>query len=155
MTEDRVDALEQRVRRLEDVTEITRLVSGYGPAVDAGAAEEVAELWTEDGVYDVDELFMRDRAAIRAMVDSPEHQGLIARGCTHFLGPVRVDVDGDQAVAVCHSVLVVHHEGRYHVLRSGANRWELRRTDAGWRAVHRTTRALDGREQARLLLGPR
>lgn len=146
--------LEARLRRLEDIEEITRLVASYGPAVDAGLAEEVSGLWTEDGVYDVDELFMGDRAAIHAMVDSDAHQGLIGNGCTHFLGPARVDVDGDEAIAVCHSILVAYHKERYVVARSGANRWELRRTSDGWRAVHRTTRALDGDAEARALLGP-
>jgi uncharacterized protein (TIGR02246 family) len=153
-TNDRLVALETRLRRLEDEHEIIRLVASYGPAVDAGLADEVAALWTSDGVYDVDELFMGDRDAIHAMVESDAHQGLIGRGCTHFLGPVRVEVDGDTAVAVCHSILVVQHEGRYVVARSGANRWELLRTPDGWRARHRTTRALDGRAEARALLAP-
>ncbi|HEX7739117.1 MAG TPA: nuclear transport factor 2 family protein [Marmoricola sp.] len=147
-------ALEARLRRLEDIEEITRLVASYGPAVDAGLADDVAGLWTEDGVYDVDEMFMGDQAAIHAMVGSDAHQGLIGNGCTHFLGPVRVDVDGDDAVAVCHSILVAYYKERYVVARSGANRWRLRRTPDGWRAVHRTTRALNGDAEARALLGP-
>ncbi|HET9501091.1 MAG TPA: nuclear transport factor 2 family protein [Marmoricola sp.] len=151
-TEERLAAMEERLQRLEDEQAIVQLVASYGPLVDSGSAELVAALWTEDGVYDVDELFMGSRADIAAMVGSPEHQGLIARGCTHFLGPVQVQVDGDEAVAVCHSILLVHHEGRYLPVRSGANRWELRRTAAGWSTVRRTTRALDGRAEAHELL---
>lgn len=146
--------LEARLLRLEDEQEITRLVARYGPAVDAGLPEAVADLWTEEGVYDVDEYFMGDAPAIRAMVRSDAHQGLLRRGCTHFLGPVRVELAGDHAVAVCHSLLVVHHEGRYVVARSGANRWELERGPQGWRTTRRTTRALDGSEEARALLAP-
>lgn len=150
----RLEELEERLRRLEDEQEITRLVASYGPAVDAGLPDEVAALWREDGVYDVDEYFMEDAPAIRAMVRSEGHQGLLRRGCTHFLGPVRVALSGDTAVAVCHSLLVVHHEGRYLVARSGANRWELERAPQGWRTVRRTTRALDGSPHARALLEP-
>lgn len=151
-TDDRIAALEARLQRLEDEQEIVQLIASYGPLVDSGSADEVAAIWTEDGRYDVDELFMEDQASIRAMVDSPEHQGLIGRGCTHFLGPVRVRVDGDEAVAVCHSILLVHHEGRYLPVRSGANKWELRRTPEGWRTLRRTTRALDGRPESHALL---
>lgn len=151
--EDRINALEARLQRLEDEQAISQLIASYGPLVDAGQADGVAALWTEDGVYDVDELMMGDQAAIRAMVLSDDHQGLIKRGCTHFLGPTRVTVDGDTAVAVCHSILLVHHEGRYFPVRSGANRFDVVRTDAGWRIKHRTTRALDGRGEAWGLLG--
>jgi hypothetical protein len=38
------------------------------------------------------------------------------------------------------------------VWRAGANHVTLRRTTTGWRIVKRTTRALDGSEQARELL---
>ncbi len=55
---------------------------------------------------------MRGRADVAAMVRSPEHQGLIGRGCCHFLGPAVVTVDGDDAVAVCESALLVHRDGR-------------------------------------------
>lgn len=154
MSEDRLAGLEARLRRLEDEQEITRLVASYGPAVDAGLADEVASLWTEDGVYDVDEYYMGTRAEVDAMVRSEAHQGLIGRGCCHFLGPARVELDGDTAVAVCHSILMVRHQDRYLPVRVGANRWELQRTPAGWRAVRRTTRGLDGSEEARALLAP-
>lgn len=149
---DRIAALEARLRALEDEREIAALVASYGPLVDAGEAELVAGLWTEDGVYDVDEMFMGSRTEIEAMVRSDAHQGLLARGCSHFLGPAHVVVDGDLAVAVCESVLLVRHEGRVVVARIGANRWELARTPHGWRTTLRTTRGLDGSAGARALL---
>lgn len=151
--EDRIAALEARLQQLEDEREISQLVASYGPLVDAGEADAVAALWTTDGVYDVDELLMGDQAAIRAMVLSDDHQGLIARGCTHFLGPAHVTLDGDTATAVCHSILLIHHEGRFYPVRSGANRFSLVRTEDGWRITHRTTRALNGNEEAHRLLG--
>lgn len=149
---DRLAALEARLQALEDELEIAALVASYGPLVDAGEAGLVAELWTEDGVYDVDEMFMGSRTEIDAMVRSAAHQGLLARGCSHFLGPAHVVVAGDRAVAVCESVLLVRHEGRVMVARIGANRWELVRTPQGWRTTLRTTRGLDGSAEARALL---
>jgi ketosteroid isomerase-like protein len=152
--EERLAALEQRLRRVEDELAISRLMASYGPLVDAGDGDAVAALWVDDGEYDVDGWHMRSRADVAAMVRSPAHQGLIGGGSAHFLGPVCVDVDGDLAVAVCESILVRHNEdgGGYRVWRAGANHVTLRRTAAGWRIVKRTTRALDGSEQARDLL---
>ena len=152
MTEDRLGALEDRLARVEDELAITRLIGCYGPLVDAADAEAVASLWAENGTYDVEGWEMRSRADVHAMVRSPQHQGLVDAGCTHFLGPVVVTVTGDEAVAVCESVLVVHHEKRFHVVRSGANRFELVRSPGGWEILHRTTRALDGDAAARELL---
>ena len=85
--EDRLAALERRLGLLEDEREITHLIAGYGPLVDAGAAEEVAALWTADGVYDVDEVYLSGAEAIRKMVESTPHQSWIRGGCAHFVGP--------------------------------------------------------------------
>lgn len=145
-------SIEERLQRLEDVQAITQLIASYGPLVDAGEAGRVADLWTEDGVYDVDELFMGTRAEIDAMVRSDAHQGLIGNGCSHFLGPAHVTVDGDRAVAVCESVLLVRHHGKVFPARIGANHFELVRTSDGWRTSRRTTRGLDGSADARALL---
>jgi ketosteroid isomerase-like protein len=152
--EARLGALEQRLRRVEDELAIGRLMASYGPLVDAGDADAVAGLWAEDGEYDVEGWHMRSRADVAEMVRSPAHQGLISGGSAHFLGPVRVDVDGDEAVAVCESILVRHNADSrgYRVWRAGANHVMLRRTAAGWRIVKRTTRELDGSTEARALL---
>ena len=150
--EERLAALEHRLQRLEDELAITRLVAAYGPLVDAGEADAVASLWTEDGGYDVEGWRMTSRADVRDMVRSEGHQHLITGGCAHFLGPAHVVVDGDHAVAVCESLLVRHRDGGYSVRRAGANRFELIRTADGWQIAHRTTRALDGSLEARALL---
>jgi ketosteroid isomerase-like protein len=152
--EERLALLEQRLRRAEDELAIARLMASYGPLVDAGAADAVAALWAEDGEYAVDGWQMRGRADVAEMVRSPAHQGLISGGSAHFLGPVRVDVDGDEAVAVCESIVVRRNEdgNGYRVWRAGANHVTLRRTAAGWQIVKRTTRALDGSPAARDLL---
>lgn len=150
--EERLARLEARLQQVEDELSVTRLVASYGPLVDAGQAEAVAALWTEDGEYDVEGWHMRSRADVADMVRSEGHQHLISGGCAHFLGPAHVVVDGDEAVAVCESLLVRHRDGGYAVRRAGANRFELRRTPAGWQVTHRTTRALDGSVEARSLL---
>lgn len=150
--EERLAALEDRLGQLEDEHAIAQLVASYGPLVDAGEADRVAAMWTEDGVYDVEEFYMASRAEIAAMVRSDAHQGLIGNGCSHFLGPAHVTVDGDRAVAVCESVLLVRHNGRVFPARIGANHFELVRTADGWQTTRRTTRGLDGSTEARALL---
>jgi len=152
VTEDRLAALEARVQRLEDELAIVRLIASYGPLVDAGEADHVADLWAEDGTYDVEGWQMASRDDVRAMVGSDGHQGLIAAGCSHFLGPAHVTVAGDSAVAVCESILVRHRDGGFSVRRAGANHFSLRRGADGWRIQDRRTRALDGSTEARDLL---
>ena len=93
--EERLAVLEQRLRRAEDELAIARLVASYGPLADAGDADAVAGVWAEDCEYDVDGWQMRSRADIAEMVRSPAHQGLISGGSAHFLGPVHIDVAGD------------------------------------------------------------
>ena len=146
MTEvdDRLAALESRLQVLEDERAIADLIASYGPLVDDGAANDVANLWTDDGVYKVDDYLMNGAAAIADMVRSGDHQKLIAAGCTHFQGPVHVRVDGDSAVAVGYSLLVVFRDGRHDLARATANHWALTRTDDGWRVTRRTSRRLDG-----------
>lgn len=144
--------LERRLRRVEDERAIERLIASYGPLVDAGEAEAAANLWAEDGSYDVEGWYMGNREEVAAMVRSDAHQGLIRRGCCHFLGPAVVTVDGDDAVAVCESVLVTRHEDGFVVSRAGANHFRLRRSDGRWVIVARRTRGLNGNAEARELL---
>lgn len=149
---DRLVEIEQRLQRIEDERAIERMLAAYGPLVDAGDADEAAALWAVDGGYDVEGWSMRSRADVAAMVRSEAHQGLIGRGSAHFLGPAVVSVDGDDAVAVCESALLVHRDGRFLVGRAGANHFRLRRIDGRWQIIARTTRTLDGNAQARQLL---
>ncbi|MFF0456883.1 nuclear transport factor 2 family protein [Nocardia africana] len=142
----------RRLRRVEDELAIMRLIASYGPLVDAGEAEATAELWCPDGEYDVEGWRMRGRAEVRAMVNSPAHQGLITSGSAHFQGPARIDIDGDEALAVFESLLVHRESEGYEVLRASVHRLELRRESGGWRIARRTGRLLDGGEQARELL---
>ncbi len=95
---------------------------------------------------------MKSRADVAAMVRSHAHQGLIGHGSSHFLGPAVVTVDGDEAVAVCESVLLERRDDGYVVARAGANYFRLRRIGGRWQIVTRTTRTLDGCAEARELL---
>lgn len=149
MSDDRLAALEQRLQVLEDERAIARVIASYGPLVDAGDADAVAALWAVDGSYDVGDWKMGNRDEITAMVKSDAHQGLMARGCCHFFGPPVVTVDGDEARAVCQSVILVRRDaGGYHVMRAGVHLIRLRRAPRGWQIVSRLARQLDGSGEA-------
>ena len=158
MTDDEMtEALREltaRVAALEDRAAIVALMTTYGPAIDAGDADAVAQVWTEDGEYDVDTGVMRGHDEIRAMVRGPMHQGFVRGGCAHILEPGDVVIDGDTAVATCKSLLVTADGsgGPFTVARATANRWELVRVDGRWRCRRRVGRLLDGRPEARALL---
>ncbi|MCV7006387.1 nuclear transport factor 2 family protein [Mycobacterium gordonae] len=141
-----------RLQRLEDERDIARLIASYGPAVDAGDPDATARLWAQDGVYDIDLMRMEGREEVRAMVDSTAHQKMVKNGCSHFLGPAVVTVDGDAAVAVCESLVLVRDGDGYRVWRATANHFALRRIDGRWQISVRTSRVLDGSPEARAVL---
>src|ERR1700758_5069420 len=130
-----IDELTARLRRLEDDRDIRQFIASYGPAVDAGDADAAALLWATDGVYDVDNLRMESRADVHAMISSEAHQKLVAKGCSHFLGPCVVTLAGDEAVAVCESLVLIREgseKGAYRVWRATAHHFALRRIDDRW-----------------------
>ena len=153
--EERLMRLEKRLQLLEDQAAIANLIASYGPLVDSGDAEGVASLWAVEGEYDVEGWHMKSRAEVGAMVLSKPHQSFIDGGSVHFVGPPHISVDGDLAVAVCESLLVLHRDGAFRIERAGASRLELRRSADGWEIVSRKARTLDGSAEARALLSLR
>lgn len=159
--ETRLTDTHDRLSRAEDELAILRLLASYSPRVDSGDAEGVAELWTEDGVYDVDTGRLEGHEGLTEMVQGDAHQGLIAHGCGHVPSLPVVLLDWDRAVATGYTQLVVRSSrpGRYNVLRVTASRWELERRgpvdapDRGWRVVLRTARAVSDDGEGRALLG--
>lgn len=149
--DDALARLEQRLQRVEDELAILRLLTSYGPLADAGSTD-AAELWSEDGEYDVDGWRMRGRDEVRAMIRSEAHQRIIGTGSAHFFGPPSISIEGDEAVAVCESILVRHNDDGPYIWRAGAHRIRLRRTPDGWRIAHRISRRLDGSAATRQVL---
>lgn len=167
--EQRLRRLEQRLAVVEDEREIARLIATYGPCVDAANAAAAAALWSSDGSYDVEGWRMTTRGEVDAMVRSDGHRRLVDNGCCHFLGPAAITVHGDDAVAVCESLVVLRVDdgspGRgsaatgkglpkagYVVWRAAANHFHLRRIDERWQITARTSRMLDGNPEAHELL---
>jgi uncharacterized protein (TIGR02246 family) len=148
--EQRIAALESRVRHLEDELAIHRQIVSYGFAVDTGDAEATARLFSEDGVYDVDgTTIMNGREGIREMVRGDRHRSLLP-DCAHTIGPAVVEIDGDRAVATAYSRIYRRRKSGFGLFRLSFNRFELERSGDGWQICRRTTRLL-GSEAAQAL----
>jgi hypothetical protein len=157
--ENRLRNLEERLKLLEDERAIRQLINSYGPAVDSGNSAAAADLWTDNGVYDykmsVNEQVVAqqlDKQGIADMLEARLHQTLIHEGAAHTLGPAYIEIRGDKAIATNYSVIFRRIGMSVTVYRVAANRWELSRTAAGWRADKRVNRLLDGSAETRELL---
>jgi ketosteroid isomerase-like protein len=151
--EDRMAALEARVRMLEDQLAVQQLLNRWGPAVDTGDSTAAAALWTDDGVLESEISYLDGPAGVAAMVESDGQQALIRQGCAHVQAFPLITVDGDRATATGYSRVYLHQDdGSYEVWRVSANRWEFARTTGGWRATRRTNHVIDGGTTARDLL---
>jgi hypothetical protein len=148
----RLADLESRVRRLEDEADVLRLVFSWGPAVDSGSAEEAGGLWDESGVLESDLSRLEGPSGVVAMVLSEGQQSLIQQGCAHVQSAPLVLIDGDNAVVTTYSQVYLHAEEGHNVWRVSANRWECRRTVAGWKLTRRMNRVIDGSPAPRNLL---
>ena len=151
--EDRLAALEARVRMLEDQLAVQQLLNRWGPAVDTGDSAAAAALWTDDGVLQSEISYLDGPAGVTAMVESDGQQALIRQGCAHVQAFPLISVDGDRATATGYSRVYLHlDDDSYEVWRVSANRWEFARTADGWRATRRTNHVIDGGAEARELL---
>ncbi len=157
--------LEQRVRDIEDKLEILNLVASHPPGADTGSDDFVATQWTEDGVMDLGAYSETGRGNIASIVRRTEHRAAIAGGICHFAGLPHIELNVDTAIVTSYLLILVpqtegqavsvpnHGTGKgYRVFRAGANRWDLVRTNEGWKIKHRVSRPLDGSEPARQIL---
>jgi len=160
-------SLEDRIRAIEDRLAIYNLIAGHPPSADTGAGAYAEAVYTEDGVFDRGPGLTgaNGNKALGALLRSDGHRAAIAGGLAHFTGLPHIDLNGDTAVVISYlqiltpnksgeSVEVPNHGASrgYHIHRVVTNRWELVRTDAGWKIKRRTIRLVDGSEGSRQLL---
>lgn len=138
------DSPARRLQRLEDAEAIRNLIAVYGPLADAGKADDVAKLWTEDGEYDVGGYGVaKGRAAIAGLIAGDTHRELMAAGCAHILSPHHIIIDRDRATATGNSMVLRRSGDRFEIWRASTNIWELeRRNDGGWLVVRRVNRPI-------------
>jgi hypothetical protein len=148
-TEQRLAALEARVRKAEDHLEILNLLNTYGPLVDSATGGPAGELWVAGGGYnftlpDGGTKRLEAPDEIAAMYGWPGHLDLVNTGCAHLTGTPKISVEGDGGQAVGYSFVVLREGERWFLWRAAVNHWTLRRTEDGWRILERFNRALDG-----------
>jgi len=155
--ETRLTALEQEVQSLRDQAAIQQLILGYGPLVDTATtpdrARKVAELWTEDGTYDVGGMrFFAGREELSELCGE-QHFQQAAQGICHVMGAPVVTVTGDEAVAFNYSCVFCHDgAGNFFAWRVSANRWDIVRREGRWEVARRVNRPMNGNPEALSLL---
>jgi ketosteroid isomerase-like protein len=152
--EQRLDELERRLQRAEDVQDVQRTLVRYGFAVDAGDGEATADLYTDDCVIELDfdgGRVFEGRAGARGLVDDPTHQSLLP-DCAHLIGPLAIEVDGDTAVATGYASVVQRRGDDFAIWREGCGRWELVRQGGDWLISRRTSIAVGSAEAQALLV---
>ena len=147
--------LEQRLRAVEDRLAIYQTICGYGYAMDGCNAPVVGSLYTESGVYAVGDVgAFEGRDAVAAITERPTHRALVAAGCAHMATLPYVVIEGDRAIATCHTMVPMHGEDGFFIGRLSASRIELlREADGQWRINHRQNLMLDGNPAAPAMLG--
>jgi hypothetical protein len=138
---------------LEDRMAIYQLMSTYGPCADSGSGDVVETLYTDDGEYDSGFIVCEGAAGVRDMLEAmPLHRSLMADGCAHIIDMPFLRIDGDKAIAFCHSQLLRHQGGEnYVIFRTSATFWNFERTQVGWKIARRVNRPLNGTEDGQKL----
>lgn len=138
--------IEQRLRAVEDRLAIYQVISGYGYAMDGCNAEAVGSFYAENGVYAIGDIgAFEGRDAVEAITRRPTHMALVAAGCAHMSTLPYVVIDGDRAVATCHTMVPMHRDDGFFIGRLSASRIQLeRQNDGEWRILHRQNYILDG-----------
>src|SRR4051812_42979391 len=143
-----------RLARLFDEREIERVLALYGRYADHGEHEAFVQLFTEDAVIELvggtpsgahgDNPRWEGRERIREYMEDPTMHMKIEGRCMHLPAlNLIVDVDGDEAEAESCSLVLLHEEGQTSIYGAGFTRWELVRTDTGWRIRRRVRVAID------------
>ena len=92
---------------------------------------------------------MHGPSDIEKELDGEWHQSLLDKGSAHVMSMPHVVINGDEAVATCHSRLYRCEGDIFSVISCSANRWELVRDGGHWRVKSRVSRRLNGTKESR------
>lgn len=146
-------SLKDRLQKVEDQLAIYQVISSYGPAADSCHMEDLEKHCDEDSIYELADIgIARGWPAIKALFDSPFHQGVVKGGSAHIASLPYVIINGDHAVATHYTQLFAHKGNDFVCLRLSVHRWELVRSPKGWVMRKRSTALLNGDARARDLL---
>lgn len=127
----RLEELEKRIRVLEDIEAIKRLMARYARTADDNYnPEEMAKLFTEDGVWDGGEVWgiKRGRKEIKEFLSQISKDITFA---VHYITTPDVTVEGDRAHGRWYELVAGTYLGRAFWL-SDFYRNEFARVDGEW-----------------------
>jgi ketosteroid isomerase-like protein len=144
----RMTELERRLDAADSRFEILDVEGRYSRTWDAGAAAEWADLFTEDGIFEIAAVGgepsqrVEGRAALEQMC---RDFTAVVTGL-HLLHLPEISVRGDVATSRIHfEFRSVRRDAKDHTQQasvSGYYETSYRRTHAGWRIVHRVEKAV-------------
>ncbi len=130
------NALEARLRQLEDLEAIRQLLVDYARCLDGGDHAGYADLFTEDGELTARLGQAKGRDAIRALLD--DRLGGPRKTAFHLVGNPSITVEGDRATSDALWAYITHDEQGYPmILQLGHYADELARENGRWRFVRR------------------
>ncbi len=133
--------IEARVRRLEDIEEIRRLLTDYGRDLDRRDFKAYAALFARDGVWDGGFGAATGPAEVQAMMEKSIGGTLITgpQGNFHVLTNFEIEVDGDSGRAWSRwSFVSQDPDKRARIFYAGRYDDELVREDGRWKFKRRT-----------------
>jgi uncharacterized protein (TIGR02246 family) len=140
-TQAQLQALAQRLQRVEDELAIHRMIVEYAVRLDARDLEGYLDLFAENGTWQVGTTVREGRAAIREMLaglyGNPEIEPY---GYANFrtVANVQIDVDGDRATARSrHVTLERGPRGNPTPILTGLYEDEFIREDGQWKILRR------------------
>lgn len=157
-----IRSLQQRLRAIEDHLQIYNLIASHPPSADTAAKSYIHDIFLENAVLDLGgSKTATGNVTISEMSQRQAHQDAIRGGLAHFTGLPHVQLDGDRAVVTSYLQILTPYSSAeevevpahgaskgYRIHRVGANRWNLVRTEQGWKIERRTFRSLDGTQPA-------
>jgi hypothetical protein len=139
-------------QRAADADAVRAVWAAYGLSADAGNADLVGSLYTENAIVEIggDRIY-RGRKPMMDMINGTFHRSLLP-WAGHTMGPGLVATEGDRAVSLHiartygpppRSVADLSTWNR-HPFRFSVNRWVLRRTDESWQISRRISHPVPG-----------
>ena len=154
-----------RFTRAEDKLEILTLLSGSAFSSDVASESYWKKMFTEDALFDRGQ-GRQDKgiAEILKIVNAPDQHEAIKYGMTHLAMLPHITLKGDSAIATGYLLIVMPDTAASHVNLPGKgvspgfsiyqltlNRWELVRTNAGWKFSQRTVRPINSNDSHNIL----
>jgi 3-phenylpropionate/cinnamic acid dioxygenase small subunit len=132
-----ISGVEARLRILEDRQEILQSLVDYGELLDARDLDAWAELWAEDGEFEMSTgRVARGRERIKEMLGAVMAKS--EQRVVHLEVNPRISLDGDRATStMLYGVGRTEPDGLTRVVWFGHHYSRHVRTPAGWKIAHR------------------